>query len=83
MGTRDIQIFDQQSQKDKYVNNIQKQYIVPEHIKLKRLHQLFGTMNVPSNTKKPIRIIFFLKEVEGNTHLIKLNHFIAPVNAYL
>ena len=39
-------------------------------------------MNVPPDTKKPIPIIFFLKEVEGNTHLIKLNHFIAPVNAY-
>ena len=45
-------------------------------------------MNVPPDTKKPIHTIRYLKAlqtclgVEGNTHLIKMNHFIAPVDAY-
>ena len=54
-----MRLFDQQSQRDKYKNNLQIQYIYkiknsdsPEHTTLKRLHQFFATMNVSPDTKK-------------------------------
>ena len=45
-------------------------------------------MYLPPDTKKAIPIIRYLKALktclglEGNIHLIKLNHFITPVDAY-
>ena len=68
MATPDMQIFDRQIQSDKYINNIQKQYIYMiknsdcfwTHY-TEKTASVFATMNVPPDTKKPIPTICHLK----------------------
>ena len=38
--------------------------MISEHTTLKRLHQLFATINVPSDTRKPVLIICYLKALK-------------------
>ena len=67
---------------------------MPEHILLKRLDQFAATANVYLDTTKLtfllscINIIHYFKvfyaclRAVENTHLIKLNQFITPMNSY-
>ena len=94
VATPNLQIVDQQSQKDKYINNIQKQciYIIENsdsfwtyytektasiicYYECSFRYQKTCSYNLLSQSIVGLR-------VEGNIHLIKLNYFIAPVDAY-